>query len=220
MLDDHNGNKGFSLLELIIAITIMAIIVGIITPQYMKYVYKARKATDMQTAARLGDIFTRSLVEFPEAYASYDKYEKLKVKVKVNGSNEKPYDVYLIMVNEDKFRYWFYGGSSMTEFFWKSDDNIGLYNYVNQELGFEGVMRGANPDWTRVRENTAMMPQYKTAPKTDAGKGGTIDRWRIVKRVDNGAFEIWSACDYKDGKSYGGKPCYRAWPNPDDIYTK
>jgi type IV pilus assembly protein PilA len=40
------GNKGFSLVELIIVIAIMAVLVAILAPQYLKYVEKSRKAAD------------------------------------------------------------------------------------------------------------------------------------------------------------------------------
>lgn len=39
-------NKGFSLVELIIVIAIMAVLVGVLAPQYLKYVEKSRVATD------------------------------------------------------------------------------------------------------------------------------------------------------------------------------
>ena len=35
-------NKGFSLVELIIVIAIMAVLVGVLAPQYIKYVEKSR----------------------------------------------------------------------------------------------------------------------------------------------------------------------------------
>lgn len=41
-------NKGFSLVELIIVIAIIAIVVGIIAPQLIKYVEKANVSSDMQ----------------------------------------------------------------------------------------------------------------------------------------------------------------------------
>lgn len=41
------NNKGFSLVELIIVIAIMAILVGVLAPQYLKYVEKSRKSTDV-----------------------------------------------------------------------------------------------------------------------------------------------------------------------------
>lgn len=41
-----NDNKGFSLVELIIVVAIMAILVGLLAPQYIKYVEKSRKSAD------------------------------------------------------------------------------------------------------------------------------------------------------------------------------
>ncbi len=41
-------NKGFSLVELIIVIAIMAILIGVMSPQLMKYVERARQSKDTQ----------------------------------------------------------------------------------------------------------------------------------------------------------------------------
>ena len=41
-----NDNKGFSLVELIIVVAIMAILVGLLAPQYLKYIEKSRKSAD------------------------------------------------------------------------------------------------------------------------------------------------------------------------------
>ena len=42
------GNKGFSLVELIIVIAIMAILIGVMAPQLLKYVERSRQSKDVQ----------------------------------------------------------------------------------------------------------------------------------------------------------------------------
>ena len=42
------NNKGFSLVELIIVIAIMAILVGVLAPQFIKYIERSRISKDMQ----------------------------------------------------------------------------------------------------------------------------------------------------------------------------
>ena len=43
------NNKGISLVELIIVIAIMAILVGVLAPQFIKYVEQSRESADLQT---------------------------------------------------------------------------------------------------------------------------------------------------------------------------
>ncbi|MBR5360042.1 MAG: type II secretion system protein [Lachnospiraceae bacterium] len=47
------NNKGFSLVELIIVIAIMAVLIGVLAPQFIKYVERSRESTDLQNIEEL-----------------------------------------------------------------------------------------------------------------------------------------------------------------------
>jgi type IV pilus assembly protein PilA len=74
------NNNGFSLVELIIVIAIMAVLVGVLSPQFIKYVEQSRRATDIQNAesirtAVLADIADGTLktsVDSPQPFVGKD----------------------------------------------------------------------------------------------------------------------------------------------------
>ena len=47
------NNKGFSLVELIIVIAIMAVLIGVLAPQFIKYVERSRESTDLQNVEEI-----------------------------------------------------------------------------------------------------------------------------------------------------------------------
>ena len=50
-------NKGFSLVELIIVIAIMAVLVGLLAPQYIKYVNNSKVSTDISNGQEVATVF-------------------------------------------------------------------------------------------------------------------------------------------------------------------
>lgn len=57
------GNKGFSLVELIIVIAIMAILVGVMAPQLLRYVERTRVSADTQVADSVKTAVTTAMMD-------------------------------------------------------------------------------------------------------------------------------------------------------------
>lgn len=73
----QKNNKGFSLVELIVVIAIMAVLVGVLAPQLIKYVEKSREATDIQNCD--------SIASTLKSYYS-DKEETATINVTLSGT--------------------------------------------------------------------------------------------------------------------------------------
>jgi prepilin-type N-terminal cleavage/methylation domain-containing protein len=58
-----SSNKGFSLIELIIAIAILVILTGLLAPQFMRYIEKSREAKDVQTLDTVYEAVQVALVD-------------------------------------------------------------------------------------------------------------------------------------------------------------
>ena len=56
-------NKGFSMVELMIAIAIIAILAGAIAPTLVKYVKRARRVKDVQFAKEIQEAVDRAIIE-------------------------------------------------------------------------------------------------------------------------------------------------------------
>ena len=95
------NNKGFSLVELIIVIAIMAILAGALAPALIKYINKSKRSTDIQNADALRTACQTALAN-PDAQdaasnisAPFDATTNIK-----SGSNDAFYsEVYSIVGN-------------------------------------------------------------------------------------------------------------------------
>lgn len=63
LLNKKKNNKGFTLVELVIVIAILALLVGLLAPQYTKYIEKSRKSAD---ASNMDEIIKAIEVHYVE----------------------------------------------------------------------------------------------------------------------------------------------------------
>ncbi len=66
----EKNNKGFSLVELIIVIAIMAILVGVLAPQFIKYVERSRESTDLQNIEEVKTAVEAYVADNGESFTS------------------------------------------------------------------------------------------------------------------------------------------------------
>lgn len=85
MKKENMNDKGFSLVELIIVIAIMAILIVVLAPQYLKYVERSRNSTDLQNATEL-KIAIETWCADPEATSSAGSGKTIVLTVEKGGT--------------------------------------------------------------------------------------------------------------------------------------
>lgn len=114
------GNKGFSLVELIVVIAIMVVLVAVLAPVFTKYVEQSRRATDIQNASSIAESV---LADAADGTISGDvsdetvvsgKPSAIKSDVKSRGNaieKDKPFH-YSYDATENKAKVWIEGAKT------------------------------------------------------------------------------------------------------------
>lgn len=65
-----NGHKGYTLLELVVVIAVMAALIGVITPMFVKYIEKSKQSVDVTNAEAA---YSAAMVEFSDKAGSVSR---------------------------------------------------------------------------------------------------------------------------------------------------
>lgn len=84
----RKNNKGFSLVELIIVIAIMAILAGVLTPQFVKYLNKSKVSADIQNAQQMASALAAQFADDATSSSAKFEYPIKEKNVSVEAQND------------------------------------------------------------------------------------------------------------------------------------
>ncbi len=155
--DGASKSKGFSLVELIIVIAIMAILAAAIAPALIRYIDKSRHATDVEAADEIARCIANELFEDELAFDGEDSY--FKVTVSKTGTVVEAYNI-----------------SNAEEHIHKVYEGLGISNYTPAGGG------GGAVQWTVT--STELRCKSKNTCSTasgDDGHGGSTMHQYVVE---------------------------------------
>ena len=235
-------NKGFSLVELIIVIAIMAILAAAIAPALLRYIAKSRKAVDIETAQTIFEAANLASAGSNDDamtgwYISADTNNGDSVgrsdvtneghNIKIDKGKKKDYTVSVVAWARGID----YNGWQNAQFKGVLDHNVGdikdsLYYqqcFTNEFLmnlghneGVNATYQGAGNNNYDGKRDTTMEFRYKQ----DAGMGKP-ECWILVIRNDNYKPEVWIGDKRVNSDSNGTvRPIYRLYPEPCAEYRE
>ncbi|MCR4798220.1 MAG: type II secretion system GspH family protein [Lachnospiraceae bacterium] len=214
--EHQKSNKGFSLVELIVVVAIMAILVAVLAPQFLKYVKSSRKAVDINNAAEIAK--TLQLVQVEDLSNIADATERKYVETVQKYMAWSTTDA----ANDKTSHYQVLCGINCPDATVASNEVI-VHSYA-------GAFNSANPSlqtcFNFVFADLLGKYNGKTLIKMQDYEPSKRDVW-IVCIDKNGGLHIYVGAmngenwmDVSTGRlnDKSEKQCYQLWPEVDPAY--
>ncbi|MCR5651107.1 MAG: type II secretion system GspH family protein [Lachnospiraceae bacterium] len=196
-------DRGFSLVEIIVVIAVMAVLVGVLTPQYLRYVKKTRKANDLVTAREIGNSYNILTVD-DKVIRQWTDLCRLESDGNLDGSGR----YYYMIAYAD------------------ADDSDHPFNVKCNHLHSDEI-----PGYTESDLNSHLQSLFdRSLSEKDVRmkfkNPGAIDQWIIAVDGD-GRMHVLVGTGFDGSQSYiseDGNPeglstgCYELWPNTFEEY--
>ena len=237
--------KGFTLIEMVIVITIIGVLAALIVPSVLNYVKKANRAADKVTARMIGSSVVAAMAENPDFYDSFYAADTMKFYVTIDGQSY--YYANIARADGSKNCY----GSDPTEnkdknkkfgagweFTSYKNANKAVTEKLNERIsdivggnaetmsfipmrstGYKHPIEDCNHD--RQTKSTNYSNSNKVGNERNSSKTYSYtDKWLIGYNAgpdgkEKGAVEVWAGDSY--GKGTNG-PRVRLWPAPPSYY--
>ncbi len=129
-------NKGFSLVELIIVIAIMSVLIGLLAPQFIKYVEQSRRSRDIQTADQIREAFLADIAEGNLSGSGSISVE-IGSEYLPGTINETPYVAGHVIGHGDTFVALYDADGNIVGVYVKSDFNGSRQYNLTNEIGIQ-----------------------------------------------------------------------------------
>ena len=206
MVKEHN-NKGFSLVELIIVIAIMAILSAAIAPALIRYINKARKADDIAAADAIGKSLEAAIA------SDEDLYDFIRIATSSQGNNltnSNIRDGWLRVIGycncpRNSYDYEFHAiNTAGVTGEQKASFQQGINEYIGSDLvKMKFYQFNYIDEWIICADGNCNISIF-------AGSGMNDDRYHMKPKEAGGRPCINNA----------GRYCYQIWPEVDPKYNK
>ena len=205
------------MVEVIIVVGIMAILVGLVAPNFIQYLDKARKARDMEMARVLGTGLERAIAIDSNASANWTKitnnsvmygsHVEYKVIDHTTGKQYTITNVFEFTLTK--------AGDIAPNAKWPGCENNFRNGVLRNARSRKIPPRGEDPLWDNFTEEISSVTINIMYRKYN------IRQYKIMKNLDNGRVEVWVSPvpPGTDGEgNTNGWVYYRLYPDPDPRY--